>query len=281
MISRAKGGARSFTRTVICADKIWSLLPARARKANYLHVQRRERERVAAKEAAAKIERRGVVLDGPFAGMLFSSAETRGSAHFPRLLGCYESELHETVRTFSHREYSAIVDIGFAEGYYLVGLGLINKKALLIGFDTDPVAHRQCRALAEKNGIGAARLILHGEFSHQLAASCLPAQSLVICDCEGFEINIFNDKFQALWQQSDLIIECHDFLREGISSELIGRLESTHTVKIVRTNSDDVRISFTQRPELSVLALEDRAELVSEGRPAAQIWIIAEPKLAN
>src|SRR4051794_40351820 len=61
------------------------------------------------------------VQTGPFAGLEFARASAEG-CHVPKLLGCYERELHGLVEAAVADGYDDIVNIGCAEGYYAVGL---------------------------------------------------------------------------------------------------------------------------------------------------------------
>src|SRR5687768_17261507 len=63
------------------------------------------------------------VLTGPFAGMKYPYA-SNGSAVFPKLLGTYESEISELFRYERLKRYRTFIDIGCAEGYYLVGVAM-------------------------------------------------------------------------------------------------------------------------------------------------------------
>ena len=60
------------------------------------------------------------VLNGPFEGMQYPNFESYGSASWPKLLGTYESELTNAILAKKDTDYSSIVDIGCAEGYYAV-----------------------------------------------------------------------------------------------------------------------------------------------------------------
>ena len=46
-----------------------------------------------------------------------------GSVLIPKLLGSYEQELQPLLQRLAAQNYSEIVDIGCAEGYYAIGLG--------------------------------------------------------------------------------------------------------------------------------------------------------------
>ncbi|MBT8196145.1 MAG: hypothetical protein KJO64_06945, partial [Bacteroidia bacterium] len=59
-----------------------------------------------------------VVLNGPFKGLKYSSDNSFGSAFYPKLLGVYEKELHVVFNQIQNNNYSEIIDVGCAEGYY-------------------------------------------------------------------------------------------------------------------------------------------------------------------
>ncbi len=90
----------------------------------YRHVEfwwgSRSLDRLAARIAS----RHGwVVQGGPFAGMAYLHRSLDGPLP-PRLLGCYEAELHGALERILGTRYDTVVDIGCAEGYYAVGLAL-------------------------------------------------------------------------------------------------------------------------------------------------------------
>src|SRR5262245_41340678 len=64
------------------------------------------------------------VQRGPFAGMVYPDHAAVGSTLYPKLLGSYERELHQTVDDIVRLGYDTVVDIGAAEGYYAVGLAM-------------------------------------------------------------------------------------------------------------------------------------------------------------
>lgn len=63
-----------------------------------------------------------VVKSGPFRGLQYIVAESICSALVPKLLGSYESELHETLERLLCNDYDLVLDIGCAEGFYAVGI---------------------------------------------------------------------------------------------------------------------------------------------------------------
>ena len=68
--------------------------------------------------------RYGVIVNaGPFKGMRYVT-EAYGSTHLPKLIGCYEDELHQVSEELIIREYLTIINVGCDESYYAVGLSL-------------------------------------------------------------------------------------------------------------------------------------------------------------
>ena len=81
----------------------------------------------------------GRVLRGPFAGMVYA-VDAFASAYFPKLIGCYEREIHEILESVIRRGYRRIIDIGCAEGYYAVGLALRCPESSVLAIDIEASA---------------------------------------------------------------------------------------------------------------------------------------------
>src|SRR5580658_7783427 len=77
------------------------------------------------------------VHSGPFHGMRYINRAI-GSAYIPKLLGIYEKELHAVVERACSLDFSLILDIGSAEGYYAVGMALRNAGARIEAFEMNP-----------------------------------------------------------------------------------------------------------------------------------------------
>ena len=93
------------------------------------------------------------VAGGPFQGLHYPHRRSVGSALLPKLLGSYESELHAALEQLLTQEHETVLDIGCAEGYYAVGLGLRLSKAEIYAFDTNPRGGEACAEMARLNGI--------------------------------------------------------------------------------------------------------------------------------
>ena len=92
------------------------------------------------------------VIGGPFAGMKYIN-ESAGSTYLLKLIGCYESILHPYIEKYKKSSFDTIIDIGCAEGYYLIGLGINHPYAHLIGYDIDKKALDLTKKLALVNNL--------------------------------------------------------------------------------------------------------------------------------
>src|SRR5947209_10340484 len=62
------------------------------------------------------------VQDGPFKEMKLAESTSWGDGDtLPKLLGCYEAELHPAVNEALGKDYAAVINVGCAEGYYAIG----------------------------------------------------------------------------------------------------------------------------------------------------------------
>lgn len=215
-----------------------------------------------------------VVQGGPFAGLKYVDRAV-GSNYLHKLVGSYEAILHPVIREVLSRDFKTIVDIGSAEGYYLAGLGRLMPGAKLIGFEIEEEGRLLTEELFVKNGLGN-QYALYGEATAQNVALVVTDKTLVICDCEGAELDILDPtSAPALGTVDMYIIELHDFIRPGIKEALLARFAATHTPEIIRftmANPADF-------PYLAGIAnKQDCYELCRERGWQEQEWLILRKK---
>ena len=73
---------------------------------------------------AALVQQQGwVVQSGPFAGMVLPDRACWGDGDLlPKLLGCYEAELHAIIEEILAATPDLVINIGATEGYYAIGM---------------------------------------------------------------------------------------------------------------------------------------------------------------
>src|SRR5262245_19639546 len=128
------------------------------------------------------------VQSGPIAGLDFLPSSAEG-CHVPKLLGCYERELHGLVESAIATGYDDIVSVGSAEGYYAVGLARRCPTARHFAYDANPIAQQSCAALADRNGV-ADRVTVRGTFTPAEFAAFRGRRAWFVIDIEGGELSL-------------------------------------------------------------------------------------------
>jgi hypothetical protein len=231
----------------------------------------------------AILERLGLssltVKNGPFRGMQYPGIKSVSSAFLPKLLGSYEKELHGVIAGLRH-DYSTIVDIGCAEGYYAVGLALKYPSAQVYAFDTDPEARTECQEMARINGV-AERVLVYGRCDAlALKALDLGSRSLIISDCEGYERFLFDGAMAEELRDHDFIIETHDWNDIETSNAVKSAFNSTHIITSCYSIDDIQKAFLYEYPELTALSLSQKRNVLTEWRPYVMEWVIAKSRNA-
>lgn len=206
------------------------------------------------------------VLGGPFIGMKYLT-QAAGSALMPKLLGCYEAELHPVIEMAAAENYDTVIDVGCAEGYYANGLAMRLPSAHVYAFDTDPRAQALCREMAQLNGVEEQVTVL-GECRHQDLNALTPGRSLIVCDCEGYEIVLLQPALVPALARTDILVELHDQMQPDLTALLLERFQSTHSASLitsVQRDADTCSCLQFSEPEKRRLA-------VAEFRTAGQQW---------
>lgn len=207
------------------------------------------------------------VLSGPFAGMAYDGSSAEGW-YLPRMLGCYEQELHPHLRALAERGYETVINIGCAEGYYAVGLARLLPGARIFAHDLNENAQAACRRLAALNGVGD-RVTVGGLFDGPMFDRFAGRPTLLVCDIEGSERDLLDPaRFPAL-AGIDVVVELHDCYEVGLSSLIQDRFAPTHDVLIV--GNDPQRI-LPALPLLAGLTPFERSLLIGEFRAGATPW---------
>ena len=235
----------------------------------------------ASRKCASYLDRREI-LSGPFKGMKYAEQAAVGSSLWPKLLGTYESELLPCFESIAGSRYKKIIDVGYAEGYYLIGFGRLFERAELIGFDTESEAQRLCKANAEVNEIAEHRLKLFGAFDADTFQQSLDdEETLVVVDCEGAENEVIESLDREQIKSVDWLIETHDHLVEGTTERLLKVFDGTHVLTEMETD-DDLDAKCRLLPDSIRQSCDSYVQqaLVSEGRQAKQRWIFATRQAA-
>lgn len=181
------------------------------------------------------------VLNGPFKGMKYPRLISFGSVLPSKLLGSYEDELHPLLYRISKKNYYSILDIGCAEGYYAVGFSKLFPKSKIVAFDTDQNAIDFCKEFAQKNNVLSQ--ISFGQFcdEHTLKDYDFTKKSLILSDCEGYEMNLFTKDNIGNLSKCDVLIEVHDEFDSRIADYLLDVFSSSHKLEIISSKLKSVK----------------------------------------
>ena len=217
---------------------------------------------------------RGRVMGGPFEGLFYVEVAV-GSAIHPKIIGSYERELNAAIEAVIARAgaYSMLVDIGGAEGYYAVGLARRCPALRVQVFEGEARGRELCQQMARANGVQD-RLTIEGYCDVPALQRALAPNALVICDCEGSEVDLLvPDQVPAL-ASAELIVELHPFVRAGATETILARFRATHEATLI----DSGQRAPADYPVLQSLRPRDQKQALSEQRPQSMQWVWLRPR---
>jgi hypothetical protein len=216
-------------------------------------------------------ERGNVVQTGPFAGLRFVGEVTEGCSA-PRLLGCYEHELHPYVERLLLERWDAVLNVGCADGYYAVGLATRLPAVPVFAHDLNPLAQAACRAVAELNGVGD-RVTVGGLFTPADFAAFADKKTWLLMDIEGAERELLDPVASPGLRAMTVVVECHDCFIPGLTDTLARRFADSHRVTRV-----EHRLAAPPLPDwLQRLGHLDQLLATWEWREGPTPWLVMEP----
>jgi hypothetical protein len=210
--------------------------------------------------AVRYVERNGsTVKYGPFAGTLYPLEAAVNRHSIPKLLGTYEQELHSVITILGRRKYDLVIDVGSAEGYYAVGLARLLRTNVL-AYEPEPAERSLCQKAARLNEVSTL-VELRSLFRPSDIQLHRDQRVLCICDCEGFEAELFNANTVLDVAKWDLLIELHG----SATKQLVGLAwpQKTSTITSVPR----------RKPYKELEGLGDQKKLLSEYRTEGQTWL--------
>jgi hypothetical protein len=223
---------------------------------------------------------------GPFTGMRYVE-NSIGSAHLPKLLGTYESELAAVIETVCARKPILIVNIGAAEGYYAVGLALRNPQARVVALEREPEGREALNTMARRNRVQQ-RLEIRGECGptdlEQTLQTAVPASDqvanqkpFVLCDIEGQEERLLDLNAVPNLRRTLMLVETHDFIHPGITERIRKRFSPSHRVACIWQTARSIKDFPFRSAATHVLPTSYLSWAVSEWRPARMCWLWMQP----
>lgn len=215
-----------------------------------------------------------VVMQGPLRGMDFLRESAEG-CHIAKLLGCYEQPLQGYIENAIQNQYTTILNIGCAEGYYAVGMALRMPNTRVLAHDLNPKAQQICAELANKNKVSD-RVSVGGLFKPSDFANFSGQKLLLMCDIEGAERELLDPSISPDLKGMDIIVESHECLTNGVTQLLMERFNSTHNITLVQ---DDGQRQLHNPPSWFVnLAHLDQLLATWEWRSGPTPWLVMMAK---
>ena len=220
------------------------------------------------------------VLYGPFKGLIYPKIDSVGSVFLPKILGTYESELHHTLEKICETGYKTIIDIGAGEGYYAIGLLTRIPESVVFAFESNQQGQDLCKEMAKANHIED-RLTIYGECDvsrlKQLANE--KKKGLILCDCEGCELDLLLPEKIPQLKYFDILAELHDHSCVGptVTQIFHSRFCSTHTVEGINLRHRKP----TQHIDFKGISPIEQSQILSERRKYSVGWVFLKAKVIS
>lgn len=207
------------------------------------------------------------VRGGPFAGMLIPRRVAEG-CFVPKLLGCYEAELHPVIEEILEKRPKHVLNIGCAEGYYAIGLARLMPDSHIWAYDTDETAQAACAEYASANAV-TDRMTIGGTFGHDDFAAFPAGDTVVICDIEGAETDLLDPRKAPALAGFDIQVELHHRFETPRNQGLVNRFTATHEIRYILPSVRDIEAY----PELRDLEHLDQLLAFWEFRRGPNPWL--------
>ncbi|HEU0064701.1 MAG TPA: hypothetical protein VFQ58_06705, partial [Flavisolibacter sp.] len=152
------------------------------------------------------------------------------------------------------------------------------SSAKVIAFDIDENARNLCFEMAKANGVTDKVEIRSSCTADDLEHFNFGKRSLIISDCEGYELRLFTKDNITNLRNCDVLIETHDFINIHITTYLEELFSATHKIEVVKSIDDIEKAKAYHFKETENLDLAAKRNLFAEVRPGVMEWLICTPK---
>lgn len=217
-----------------------------------------------------------VVVDGPFRDTLMLASTHGGSSQevFGQSIGTYEGPVTQVLTS---RKWLTFLDIGAESGFYVAGMLKNDWAKCAYAFESNGASQMEMSRRLALNGV-TAEILGHADFpsvSALLESEKLnESDTVVLCDIEGGEFELFSESLLARMNRCTIIIELHDPQKRN-TDKFIQRFSKTHQVEVA--NRDNWHAPFLSDTSLEKLSDHQKMLLISEGREFPQSWLVARP----
>jgi hypothetical protein len=225
-------------------------------------------------------EFKGIVRYGRFKGFNLGDKFKWGKADAgSMLLGFYEKEVLDALASAAGT-HNKLIDLGGADGYFSVGCLVNNMFTYTYCYEISELSQKNIKYCAELNNVSN-RISINGmataDFYEALLGQNVDlSKCVLLCDIEGGEFNVFNEKTFEAFKGAVIIIEIHEWHDNGL--EKLEKLKQAASRFFHITELTMGMRDLSIYPELSQYHDSDRWLLCSEGRGKLMTWLKLDPK---
>lgn len=233
-----------------------------------------EKKRIDLSNKVSKIFN-NTVQEGPFKGMIISEDQFWGPGDkASKILGLYEKEIQDLINQIQEKNnFPAFIDIGGADGFFAVGSVKNNLFKNCEVFEISKRGRQSIEESAIKNNV-ADLISIKSEANEKTLSSIENINnSVILCDIEGGEYDLFSENLIKNMHPSNVIIEIHK--NPDISlKEFEDKFKNLFSINKITQGPRSLK-GFG---ELKNFNDNNRSLLTSEGRSYIQEWWHLSPK---
>ena len=233
-----------------------------------------EKKRIALSNKVSKIFN-NTVQEGPFKGMIISEDQFWGPGDkASKILGLYEKEIQNLLNHIQEKNnFPTFIDIGGADGFFAVGSVKNNLFKNCEVFEISKRGRQSIEESAIKNNV-ADLISIKSEANEKTLSSIENINnSVILCDIEGSEYDLFSENLIKNMHPSNVIIEIHK--NPDISlNEFEDKFKNLFSIDKITQGPRSLK-GFG---ELKNFNDNNRSLLASEGRSYIQEWWHLSPK---
>ena len=213
--------------------------------------------------------------EGPFKGMVISKDQFWGPGDkASKILGLYEKEIQDLINQIQEKNnFPTFIDIGGADGFFAVGSVKNNLFKNCEVFEISKRGRQSIEEIAIKNNV-ADLISIKSEANEKTLSSIENINnSVILCDIEGGEYDLFSENLIKNMHPSNVIIEIHK--NPDISlNEFEDKFKNLFSINKITQGPRSLK-GFG---ELKNFNDNNRSLLASEGRSYIQEWWHLSPK---
>ena len=233
-----------------------------------------EKKRIILSSKISKIYN-NTVQQGPFKGMVMNEDQFWGQGDSSsKILGLYEKEIQDLIVSIQKdKKYSTFVDIGGADGFFAIGSLVNNLFKKCEVFEISKKGRISIQKNSKQNNVYDSIRIHDKASKASLTKIDNINNSLILCDIEGGEYELFDEKLIKKIYPSDIIIEIH----KNKENSLVNFEKRFTKIYSITKITQEPR-SLKNFKELENINDNNRALITSEGRSCVQEWWHLSPK---